>query len=307
MTTKPKVACSLIINVARGDTPILEYTLPHILDSHVICFAEVVVVVDEQVAQGRIRERYPQYSVESLYLALDRVRERGYKFREEAVSYRDEDLERVFSKWFGHSRMTCRCAGGTPIYAFLYGLETARYDFRLHLDSDMLIYDPGPRSWVQKAVELLETVPEILFVNQTWGLQTEESPAPASMPTTDLGYGQNVSQVFSSRCFFFSDEKLHKSFLPLETVKHPFMKRILYRLQKRSPYVALEQMISRTLFRTNTYRADLKLAWGLNLHAWDKEVFRHADILDVISQIEMGQIPIEHLGQYNLDFAQFLQ
>jgi hypothetical protein len=307
MTTKTEVPCSLIINVARGDTPILEYTLPHIIDSHKVWFAEVIVVIDEKPSEGRIRQNYQQYSLEALYEALAKVRGRGYKFRQEAISYRSEDVQRVFSKWFGNPRVTFRCAGGTPIYAFLYGLDVASYDFRLHLDSDMLIHDPGPASWAQKAIEVLRMVPEILFVNQRWGIQTAANPAPKELPSFDLGYGQRVSQIFSSRCFLFSRQKLNESFLPIMPKKHPIAKRLIYKIQNRSPYIALEQMISSALSHKGLYRADLDLDWGCNLHAWDKGIFQDRYVNDVLQRIEIGQFPFSHTGQYNLDYNLFLQ
>ncbi len=52
------------------------------------------------------------------------------------------------------------------------------------------------------------------------------------------------------------------------------------------------------------------MEWGLNLRTWDKEVFKDfkdANILHVLSQIETSPIPIEHLGQYNLDHDLFLK
>jgi len=304
---KPNAACSLVINVSRGDTPILEYTIPHILDSHAIQFTEVIIVVDEQPAEGRIGRQYHQYSLKELYNSLEKVRKKGHEFRCEVVSYQAQDVQKTYLEWFGHSNITYRCAGGTPIYAFLYGLGLARYDIRLHLDSDMLIYDPDPASWVSKAITTLEEVPEILFVNQTWGLQTSGVPAPESMPSADLGYGQRVSQVFSSRCFIFSMDKLRKAFLPIKPTKHPFTKRIIYRLQKRSPYMAFEQMVSRALNRTHTYRADLDSHWGFSLHAWDKSVFQDTNINDVLKHISTGQVPTEHLGQHNLNYSLFVK
>lgn len=307
MINKPEVACSLIINVSRGDTPILEYTLPHILNSHAIRFSEVIVVVDKEPAEGRIRQQNLQYSLEELYETLDKIRKSGCEFTQEFVNYNTEDVNRIFSKWFGHSDVSYRCAGGTPIYAFLYGLDNAQYDFRLHLDSDMLIHDPGPKSWVCKAIEILEQIPEVLFVNQTWGVQPKSSPAPDSMPSMDIGFEQRVSQIFSTRCFLFSMEKLRTTFLPIEAKQHPWLKRVVYTLQGRSSYVALEQMITSALNRTNTYRADLNMEWGFNLHAWDKSIFQNPHINGIVRQIEAGHIPPEHLGQHNLNYSLFLR
>jgi hypothetical protein len=188
----------------------------------------------------------------------------------------------------------------------LYGLELAQHDFRLHLDSDMLIYDPGPKSWVQKAMEVLGRTPEVLFVNQTWGLPTKDAPSPEVIPSVDRGFEQRVSQVFSTRCFLFSMAKLDTCFLPIVPAKHPVHKQIVYFLQKRSPHMALEHMIGRALSRQNFYRADLDADWGLNLHAWDKLVFQDAEIEMVLKRIQAGQIPADHQGQHNLNYDLFL-
>lgn len=303
---KSKIACSLIINVARGDVPILQYTLPHIFDTHKIHFDDIVIVVDESAAEGRIRQHSPQYSLEELYGVLGAMRQQGYEFRQETVSYNRQDVKRTFSKWFGRSSVGFRCAGGTPIYAFLYGLEQAQYDFCLHLDSDMLIYDPGPTSWVQKAVEVLKNTPEVLFVNQTWGPQTRASASPKAIPSVDLGFEQRVSQVFSTRCFLFSMRNLEERFLPIVPVKHPILKRVIYSFQRRSSYLALEQIIGLALVRKNFFRADLDLEWGFNLHAWDKRVFQDTQITIVLNQIAAGQIPVEHQGQHDLNYDLFL-
>lgn len=307
MREKREVVCSLVINVARGDTPILEYTLPHILNTHKVRFAEVLIVVDEKLAEGRIGKSYPQHSLHELYEILGKVKKRGYEFRQEVVSYRQEDVDRTYEKWFGRSLGNYRCAGGTPIYAFLCGLELARHDICLHLDSDMLIYDPGPLSWTIKAIEILKEIPEVLFVNQTWGLQTKSSPAPESMPSVDLGYGQRVSKAFSSRCFLFSMKKIESTFLPIAPAKHPLFKRVAYYLQNRSQYLALEQMVSKALVYKHMYRADLDNNWGFNLHAWDKTIFRNTHIENVLQEISEGRVPVKHISKHNLDYDLFLE
>jgi hypothetical protein len=303
---RDQVSCSLVINVARGDAPILEFTLPHMLDTHKARFREVVVVVDEIPSVGRIGRQSQQYGLDSLYEALEKVRSRGYSFRQEVVSYRSDDVRSIYSKWFGRTDVSYRCASGTPVYAFLYGVEMAHANFRLHLDSDMLIYDPGPTSWVLRAIRVLQEIPEILFVNQTWGMQSEASPAPQYLPSVDLGYGERVSRIFSSRCFLCDMEKLEQALMPITPTKHPFVKRIAYLMQGRPPFVALEQMISAALVHSGTYRADLGMKWGYNLHAWDKRVFADARVSAVINRFAKGYMPAGHIGKHDLDYGLFL-
>jgi hypothetical protein len=303
---RQEVACSLVMNVTVGDVPILEHTIPHILSSHKIEFAEVIVVVDELKAQGRILEQSRQYSLADLFSSLEAIRERGYEFRQISVDYGIAAVRQTFYEWFGNARVGFRCAGGTPIYAFLYGLDQSYNDFRLHLDCDMLIYDPRPQSWVEEAVRVIEENDRILFVNQGWGPCCSDC-APLERKTAfDMDTGQRVAQTFSTRCFLFSMSKLRKQFLPMKAAQHPFPKTVYYRAQGRSPFVPLEQMIAHRLDITGMFRCELDRSWGYSLHAWDKQVFNHSRIGEVIRRIQDGRTPNAHCGQYNLNYSIFL-
>lgn len=298
------VRCSLVINVSMADVPILRYTIPHILSSHKVEFSDMVLVIDERPIEGRIGQQ-GQHSLTELLAALDAIRQMGYEFRQVRVDYSSAAIQDTFYRWFGHDHVGLRCAGGTPIYAFLFGLDQAREDFRLHLDSDMLVHDPGPRSWVGRAIEIIKEYPEILFVNQTFGPQCKDDSLHPFLAPYHPGLGQRVAQTFSTRCFLFNMAKLRSQFLPIEAIRHPFLKTLIYRVQGRSPFVALEEMIAHRLRATGTYRCDLDRSWGFNLHAWNKQVFHDPRIGDVIRCVQQGKIPPGQCGKPNLDFGAF--
>jgi len=287
--------CALVINVSRGDVPTLNRTLPHLLTTHKFSFAETIVVVDGLPAQGRIARTYRQYSLEQLLDALRSVKSQGYEFRQVFVDYSPEVIHRTMYSWFGTAEVTIRCAGGTPIYAFLYALDQAKSDYRLHLDSDMIIYDPGPSSWVDAAINILQTHREVMFVNQHFG------------PTDDdERFALKKTQEFSTRCFLFSMSKLRDGFLPVTPEKHPIFKRIAYRLERRSPYLALEQMIAAHLRVAKMYRCDLDASHGFNVHACDKQIFTSHRAENIIRRIEAGDVPDEQMGKDNLESSAYL-
>lgn len=304
---KQTAPCSLVINVARGDVLRIKHTLPHILNSHKIQFAEVLIVIDNKPAEGRIRRNSAQYSIDDLYGVLSDLRGQGYAFKQEEVSYEADAVDHVYTKWFGRRLNYFRCAGGTPIYAFLYGVEAAQQPYRLHLDSDMLTYDPQPTSWVQEAMRVLDDIPDILFVNQRWGPHSADSPTEHPQPAFDRGFGPHVAQVFSTRAFLYNNAKLERAFLPMDAAQHPWPKQWFYRLRDRSPYRALEQMISVALTAKKVYRADLDAEWGYNIHAGKRSMFEDERIAGVIDRITVGDVPPAQFGQYNLKFDLFAQ
>ncbi len=304
---KSEVECSLVVNVARADVPILEHTIPHIISSHKVRFAEVLIVIDEIGVVGRLGKQQ-QYSVQELTGALDRLQSKGYQFQQVTVDGSSETAQHVFGKWFDQTDISFRCAGGTPIYAFLFGLEQARCDYRLHLDADMLIFDPSPQSWVQHAITILQDTKEVLFVNQAGGPHHDRCPRPEHIAAFDERLGLHADKTFSTRCFLYSDRKLQDHFLPIVPARHPVHKRVKYKVQRRSSYLALEQMIARGLGRSTFLRCDLQRAWGFNLHAGvDKSVFLDPRIDDIITRIQLGDAPAGQCGYYDLVFESFCE
>lgn len=301
----PIADCSLVINVARGDVPLLAHTIPHLLTTHKVAFSETLIVVDGGVAEGRIAQRYTQYSLDHLTDTLEQLQGQGYRFRIVNVDYSPYAIGSTFAAWFGNTHVSLKCAGGTPIYAFLFGLDQARCDFRLHLDSDMLVYDPASCSWIDEAIRVLRDVPEVLFVNQAGGPHHPNCPRSEHLATFNPNLGLHVAKDFSTRSFLFSMSKLNRSFLPMRAVKFPLPKRLRYRLQRRSVYMALEQMIAANLARSECWRCELSRLYGFNLHAGDKTRFLELNMTSVVSAISKGDTPMQQCGKYDLDFDAF--
>src|SRR5215813_10309696 len=201
-SAKPDVACSLVVNTSPADTRLVGHVLPHLVRTHKSSFQEIIVVVDESRPTGRLAQE-SALSLSELRLALEAIRRSGTQFKEVLLDTSASARRDVFGKWFGTDDVALRCAAGTPIYAFLFGIEQASAPFRLHVDSDMLFFDPGPVSWVARATEILATRAEVAFVTQMMGPPNLDGVDHECLAPMNKAYGLRLTQDFSTRCFLY--------------------------------------------------------------------------------------------------------
>lgn len=293
---KSNVDCSLVVNVGLRDYGVAAATLPHMVRTHRVAFAEICVVLDETPPTGRLSGVVTQSAKQDLLDSLHDLTPRPEILRVDRTPSCREIVNRA---WFGHPAVADRCAGGTPLYPYVYGLHIAKSRYRLHADCDMLFCDPGPTSWIEQAIRVLGAEPDVMFVNQMMGPGSDVSCAPEFYAPIDQSRRLRLSQEFSSRCFLFDFEKL-RQFLPIAPASHGLMKRVSYLARNRSGLLPFEQMVTHHLHRTASYRCDLPPEFGFTLHAWDKMFFASEEIGNTISSIETGWAPDVQQGKINL-------
>lgn len=292
---------SLVVNITPGEGAIVRRTLPHMLATHKAPFDEVVVVVDRTPRTRRLAELLPASSDVDNAESFDHLKNEVPDLRLLDVDYSRSLHERLARKWFGRSRMPVRCAGGTPIYAFIFGLEAARCRYRVHSDCDMLIFDPGPVSWLEGAAEVLRTHDDVLFVSQIYGPSRAAGPDTRAQASDGASPGRRVDPFpFSTGCFLYDEEKLWSAIGRLRIVKHTLYKQPIYALQGRSASHALEDLIAFRLAATGYSRFQLDERFGFKLHAWDKAFFNHPDMASTIQSVERGEVPNWQIGDQNL-------
>lgn len=290
------VDCTLVVNVGPRDHIVAARTLPHLIRTHKVEFEEICVVLDRKSTSGRLAgEPAPdsgalfQETLDSLPPATKVIEVDRSRARRATIN----------SRWFGRSSVSDRCAGGTPIYPFVFGLDAATSRYRLHMDCDMLIHDPGPESWIQRAIGVLEEHVDILSVNQMMGPGSDTTEAPQFFAGVHRDRGLRLSQRFTSRCFFYDHQRLSAT-LPMQPRTHDWKKRLFYVLAGRGPYTAFEQMVEMHLHRTRSYRCDLDPGHGFSIHGWNKQFFQDPAIAETISAIEDGLFPPEQRGLIDL-------
>jgi hypothetical protein len=293
------VACSLIMNTSPADAQLVGHVLPHLVRTHKLSFHEIIVIVDESTPTGRVAQSSAQ-SLSELRQALRVIRGSGIQFKEVLLDTSASARRAIFGKWFGSDDVALRCASGTPIYAFLFGIEQASAPFRLHVDSDMLFFDPGPVSWVARATDILATHPEVAFVTQMMGPANLDRLDHEYLAPMNKAYGLRLAQNFSTRCFLYNDPKLTSQLLPIKPLRYSFPRSLYYAWTRGCSVKPLEQMIAHGLQKRGLYRCDLDSECGFTLHGWNKKFFAESGIERVISDIEAGRIPSSQRGAINL-------
>jgi hypothetical protein len=287
-----RLDCSLVVNAGLADSDVICKTLPHLLRTHRGQFGEVLLVVDGRPPTGRYAQSVvaSTESIRSAASSCDNVRVIGV---DRSAASRAE-INRV---WFGRSRVADRCFAGSPIFAYVFGLHHARMPYRIHMDCDMLVHDPGPQSWAEKGVELLQANPDVMFVNPMMGPSGAVHEFRVAIDETR---GLRLAHSFSSRCFMYDAAALTRQFLPLR-LEHwgPFRAAWCW-LHGRSSLLPFEHMVAHQLERQALWRCELPDEDGFTIHGWSKTFFTQDRIDNVIRSVEAGSTPPGQKGYTNL-------
>lgn len=288
------------MNVAAGDAAAIELTLPHLHHLFGRDIATMLVVVDPRPPSGRIAAQHLEPpSMEALNDALSRVAGTGVPLRRVDVDYGRASRRAVSRRYFGGARSGLRCAGGTPIYAFLFGLHQAQTRYVIHLDSDLVFFG-GEESWIRVAIDVLAENKDIYFVNPYLGPPRQDGTPHDIIGGVDASTGLRLSSRFSTRCFCYDQIKADIGFFPMKRSRYPLSRWPLYLARGRELDVALETSVARTLCTRKVWRCDLEPRYGWVIHVADKDAFGRPEIREVIRAVEQGTVPAAQRGQANL-------
>jgi hypothetical protein len=287
------------MNASLGEAFMVEAVLPHILRTHKIAFTEVVVVVDTRAREGKLatvaqHDDWPRFCELIALLVSD-----GWPAKLVEVDYSPAVMRAVNDHWFG-AQVAVRCSNGSAIYAYLYGLESCSGAARFHVDCDMLFFDRGPVSWITQGLSILAEQENVLFANPAMGPLGSSVEDHDFLAPPDSRTGLRISQRFSTRCFLYDAAKLDQVLLPMKPIRHDLLRRLKYRLQGRSTFRGLEEIIAANLTRSGFFRCDVEPAYGFCIHAWDKRVLLDPGVGQIISDVEAGVVPEAQRNRANL-------
>ena len=273
---------SFTINVCNSDAPYLEQTLRHMMLALDFPFEERLVTYDPGRQEGKYAERIQgdQNQIEQI---LSRLLDEKLIDRIDVVPWTSEEQNRILGKYFGDKQIDLKDFSGAPIYQYLYALDACRGRYIFHVDSDMLFYRQGNRSWIYDGLELLNREPKVVVATpqggppqaRNWferltGLSFEPKPKTAWHRAT-----------FTSTRYFLMDVAKFCACLPLEQAR---------------PGEPLENSLSHT-FKLRGYDR-----WSMNgythwaIHPWrhDENYVRYLD--DLIWAVENGIYPFKRTG-----------
>jgi hypothetical protein len=280
--TTPTPAVSFTVNVCNSDAPYLEQTLRHMMRQLNFPFAERIATYDPGRQVGKYTERIQgsQSDVERILSTLlaDKIIDRV-----DVVPWAEEEQNRILIRYFGDLRIDLKDFSGAPIYQYLYALDACKSEYIFHVDSDMLFYRQGERSWIYDGLDLLMREPRVVVATpkggppqaRNWferltGRSFESPPATVWSRAT-----------FTSTRYFLMDVAKFSACLPL---------------QQSKPGEPLENSLSHT-FASRGYDR-----WSMNgyahwaIHPWkhDANFIRYLD--DLIWAVEQGLYPFRRTG-----------
>lgn len=275
---------SLVTNVSRTDAQRIRHTAPSWLRTFGDRLAELVVVIDPNVATGRIATMQGQGgALDEIVSEVRRLESADSRVRSLILSEAAALLP-IAQRWF-RAGIPMRCQAGTPIMAFVAAFESATMPLVLRADCDMLFHDQG---WVERAASLVESGSYMLV----------EPPR--------LGRGRPGAEplVVSTRALFVAPARLRDALLPIEAHRLGVLRASHRRLLGRSPWLALEQMFEIERLRGNLRHIILDEPLGYSLHVAARADAARRDFGERVTRIETGDLPERQRHSWNyLDSA----
>jgi hypothetical protein len=270
-----KEGFSIAANVCAADSAMILHTVPSWLRTFDDRLSEVLLLVDERPASGRIAQQHRRvFENGQLHDALANVVKLDSRIRCSVLNY--NSVASTGQKWFQESNIL-RCQAGTPIFAFAQAIEESAGDIILRTDADMLFCETG---WVDQAIRILQ-------------LRESDVVEPPK-----LGMDLYPSfQLVSTRAFMVKRSEFVSNCLPLKAHRLDLARRLHRFLTGRSSWLALEEILEKEKKSHRIRHTILPSQLGFSLHVYDREDVHLESFAKMITLIESNRVPpdqIEH-------------
>ncbi|WKB54672.1 capsular biosynthesis protein [Eleftheria terrae] len=298
----------LQINLHPLDAPHAVHTLPHQMRALGPQVDEIQLTLDLHLSQGsRYRTTdYPE-KLKSLRQTIDRICAEHPKAYVVEVDYAEQTARQVARAFLGGDFIPMRAENGSPFYAYLFGMYSARSPHVLHLDSDML-FGGGSLTWVREAVAKLAEDRQLLTCNPLPGpptadgslrsQQAERVPAP---------YPAFRFHSLSTRVCLLDTRRFRSGELRVPLLNPGLSKRLQCYVNYTPPYLALEDSLGALMVERGLSRLDfLGNGPGLwTLHPVHRSPRFYQELPHLIARIEAGDVPEAQRGDYNINDSMF--
>lgn len=304
---------SLQINVAPVDFPHAELILSHQLRQWAAQVDEVIFSLDLHRSPGKYGQHWDERKPK-LEAALAELCTRWPSAEIVEVDYSEHVRREVRDRFFGGSDIPVKDCFGAPFYAYFHGLHSARNNYVLHMDSDML-FGGGSQHWVAEATTLLRQRPDILVTGPLPGPPTEDGTLPgrvvARHANTQMFGSPGTIEPYGSLAYRFSHMSTRLFLIDLTRFASRVGRLCLTRPRWRTypkaeghpRYLPAETAISRALAERSLLRVDFlggaPGVWALHPPGRSDTFYR--ELPRLIQRIEAGDIPVAQLGDYEVN------
>ena len=316
-----QVRSALQINLHPFDARHAIHTLPHQLAVWGGQVDRIVLTVDTRLSNsGRYSGVAYEESRVRLFANLEAIARRLPKIEIVEVDYSPAAREAVRQRYFPTTAICPEKAfDGGPLHAYFYGLLTARADYVVHMDSDML-FGGGSQVWMEEAIGWLKRVPDALFVGPLPGpprANGELADLHRSLPgIARIGRPERLPaeypayrfQSVSTRIFVLDQRRFDESVGAFDLVRPDFSRRMRARLFHQSPLsMPAEEIMTSTMMCKRLSRIDfLGSGAGIySLHPPYRSDRFYRELPNLITRIVAGAIPEEQRGDYDINSSMF--
>ena len=293
---------TLQINLAPTDLPHAKYTLPHQLRQWAEQVDEILFVVDLHRSRGRYSEAWKE-RLPGFRRLIDEYCAKYDKARTIDVDYSDEVAAKLSTRYFGDQALPAKDWNGGPFYSYFFGLDAAKHNYVLHMDSDMM-YGGGSSTWVAEGVQLLVERPDVLICNPLPGPPTSDGHL-RSQTLERESYPSLAfrASTLSTRIFLMDRERFFSRINHLVLTQPP--RRRIWQAQAdgNPPYKPAEEIFSEAMAEHGLVRIDfLGNDPGMwSIHPPYRSPLFYDLLPALIQQVEAGDIPEAQRGCHDMN------
>ena len=310
---------TLEISFAPRDLRHVVHVLPHQLRQWAGQVGEILCTVDLEPTPGEVQDAYGN-QVEDLLHLIDRCCSPYPHARVELADYSPATSAAISATFFGNQPVPAKTYRGGPFHAYFFGLYAAKYDYVLHLDSDMF-FGGGSQSWTREAVELMQERTDVLLCGPLPGPPTPNGTlAQIARPDPHRAHAFRFSTMTTRR--FLLDRKRFLAQIPVLRVRsHPparrrvplsvWLKEVrrmplrdrLRPLVLSTPRNELpERLIGEAMTDAGLHRIDFlgrpPGMWSLHPREHSERFYEMLPTL--VAKVENGDVPDDQRGHYDL-------
>jgi len=296
------------VNLAPADFPHARHTLPHQLRQWAGQVDEFLLTTDlHRVKHGHFGEGWHERQAPLAALVAE-CSATHPNVRALDVDYDADASRRVSHAFFRGHPVPPKDLRGAPIYPYYFGLEAAKNDIVIHIDSDMM-FGGGSQTWVKEAVALFESDTNVLTCSPLPGPPTRDGTLPGQPAATPYAGLPTAFQFhwFSTRIFALSKRRFADRIGGVKP-RGPKLRGAIRAALQGNPMADLaENVFSDAMVGVGMYRVDfLGAGNGMwSLHPPFRSAAFYEQLPDLIARIESGDVPDAQRGHYDITDALF--
>ncbi|HEX9511598.1 MAG TPA: hypothetical protein VF939_14010 [Puia sp.] len=304
-----KYKISLQINVSATDLNICRKMLERQLSFWYGELEEIVISIESKKSFGKFAKDFDK-NKDDLIALINHYTTIYPKLRYHYIDYSPERNRVLSDLFFNTNRTPEKDYRGSAFYSYLDGLAVCHNKYIIHIDSDMLI-GGMPDSWLQDAVELLNSDKNYLVINPLAGPPADDAELKQKY-LKRLGKHKFLFDKMSTRIFLIDMEKLKSHKIPLKKVRLS-LRNIKWCIKNNFRWgtMGLEDLISIMMQKQGLFRVDTlgknDTNTAFTLHPLIKPDHYIQAIPDLLKRIDANDIPDSQRGYYNInnDFFDF--